>query len=789
MKISYKILKSYLPYIASAEEIAGKLILHTAEVEEILSEKSAFKNIVVGKITKIEKHPDADSLFVCQVDIGEESETQIVCGGSNLFVGQKVAVAKIGASVVWHGQWDPVVMKKTLLRWVESSGMICASEEIWLKKEFPAQDEKEILDLSFLDNLPGTNLADALWKNDEVLEIDNKAINHRPDMFSYIGVMREIATLYGKNLDLDYTSMDFSSLPSLSFENQISNQVKRYSLLQVSWVENIDSNDEIKTILQAAGHTSKWLLVDLSNYSLYFYGQPAHIFDADTIEGKISVRFAKNGETLRALDEKTYELSENDIVIADEKKILALWWIIWGISSAVSDTTKNILIEAAHFDQAILRKTGKRLGIRTDALNVFEKDILPQTAQYATALILENVKKYFPHLELKWYFDSYPKPQETITQLFDLDFYNHLLGTSYSETEVKEILHHLGIKIENNTLLIPFWRKELTTKADIAEEIARIMGYDTISATIPRINLGAIMQSSLYNLKNDAKKYFTHRWFFEVYNYSFVNQALQEKLWMSIENLVALKNSLSDEQTHMRDSLIPNLMRWGEENIRNRSHISLFEVEKVFFKEKQDISEKTYLSWIITSEKDIIYYDVQTMLRDFFASVGVEKYAFQKPKDAPAFAHKWRVAEIIFRGKSIGYLGEIHPNIAKRFDISQRVWFFEIDAEMLAQGAYSKVKAKEISQFQENSFDISVEIDKQIPGKEIEQAIASVNTSLIQKVELIDIYENEEKLAGKRSITWRVYIQSLEGTLGDDVKTKLLWDTIAKIEKKWGIIR
>ena len=329
MKVSYKILKKYLPYISDANSVANDLIMHTAEVEEIHSQKQDFENMVVWIIKKVEKHPDADALRVCSVDIWESENIQIVCWWSNLEVWQKVAIAKIWASVVWHWEWEKVVMKKTAIRWVESLWMICASEEIGLKEEFPAKSEKEILDLSFLQVNAWTPLCEALWKDDEVLEIDNKAINHRPDMFSYMWVLREIATINGRDVWLEYAQMDFSNIAKLKAENLITDVVKRYSLLKISGVENIESRDEIKTIINSAWHLPRWLLVDVSNYSLYFYGQPAHIFDADKIDGHITVRFARDWETIEALDDKIYELKTTDIVIADNTKVLAIWWIIW----------------------------------------------------------------------------------------------------------------------------------------------------------------------------------------------------------------------------------------------------------------------------------------------------------------------------------------------------------------------------------------------------------------------------------------------------------------------------
>lgn len=789
MKVSYKILKSYLPYLPDAQTCAQNLVMHTAEVEEIHSQKSAFEHMVYGKITSLSQHPDADSLRVCMVDVGEESDIQIVCGGSNLEIGQGVAVAKIGASVLWHGQGEPVVMKKTAIRWVESFGMICAAEEIGLKEEFPAKDEKEIVDLSSFQAIPGTPLCDVLGKNDEILEIDNKAINHRPDMFSYIGIMRELATICDKELELSYETQDFSKLPTLNAKNEIPEVVKRYSLLKISHVTNTSSRDEIKTIIEAAGHSVKGILVDVSNYSLYFYGQPAHIFDADTIVGNITIRFAKTWESFLALDEKTYELSEKDIVIADDEKVLALGGIIGGKTSSVHENTKNILIETAHFDQAILRMTGKRLWIRTDSLNVFEKDILPETAHHATALIVKELQKVSPNLSLDAYFDSYEQKQTKITQEFDLKFYNNLIGANYSEEKVLGILKNLGIKKTGSTLEIPFWRKELTTKADIAEEIARIDGYNNIATTVPRINLGAIVQDTSYLLKNDVRSFFTARGWYDVYNYSFVNAGLLSKLNMEIHDCVELKNSLSEESTHMRNSLIPNLMKGLEENIREKKSLKLFEIEKAFFHKDLTISEKYLLSGVMTSEKDIPYYDMQNIISDFLKTLFVDNFFFENAQNIPGYAHAGRTANIVARGSAIGILWEIHPSVAKRFDVNSRVAFFEIDVTELLKKAYNKTKATELSNFQENNFDLSFVVDKSVKWREIATTIASVDKNLIKKVELFDIYENEEKLPGKRSMSFTVFIQSMTETISDEGKAQLIKDIVAKVEKKWGALR
>lgn len=789
MKYSYKILKQYLPFLDSAEKAANDIIMHTAEVEEIHSKKKDFENIVYGKIKRIEAHPDANALRVCMVDVWEGEDVQIVCGWSNLEVGQAVAVAKIWASVLWHGQGDPVVMKKTAIRWVDSYGMICASEEIWLKARFPAKDEKEILDLSFIEAKIWTNLAEVLGEDDEIIEIDNKWINHRPDMFSYIWLARELAVINWQKIWIDYEKNDFSSEKDLGIKNEIPEVVKRYIWLKIIWVENIDSTEEIKSVVEASWNNSKWLLVDISNYSLYLYGQPTHCFDADEIIGQITIRYAKNDEEFIALDGKTYKLSDEDIVIADSEKVLALGWVIGWALSAVSDNTKNIIIEWANFNSKTVRKTGRRHGIRTDSLNVFEKDIPADLAIYWVSLIFRKLKENFPDLKIEWFSDIYPKKQDKIKVPFDLDFTNNLLGTNYWDIESLEVLKSLWLILNWKELVVPFYRTDLHYKADISEEVARIKWLNNVETTIPRITLWAIIQDNIYKLKNDVREFFVDRGFFDMYNYSFVNAELMTRLWWSVENLVPLKNSLSEDMTHMRWSLIPNLMLSLENNIRQRKDLKLFEFEKVFNLDSWKVSENYNISWVVTSESDVIYYDLQEIVSDLFKRIWVDNYMFKNQNNFPTFAHKWRTSSIIVRWQEIWTIWEIHPFIAKKFDLDSRIWFFEINADEFKTLVYSKVKAHDVSSFQENNFDLSFVVSKSVVWKDISVTISKTDSKLIQKVELFDVYENEEKLPRKRSLSFKIYIQSLDWTLWDDVKNNLIKSIVERVGKVGGSLR
>ena len=535
--------------------------------------------------------------------------------------------------------------------------------------------------------------------------------------------------------------------------------------------------------------TSKGILVDITNYSLYLYGQPTHCFDADTLSGKIHIRYARDGETFIALNDKTYTLSKNDIVIADDAGVIALGGIIGGKHSAVSSTTKNIVIEAACFDQAVVRKTGKNLGLRTDALNIFEKDILTQMQSRGASLIVAELAKIFPDFKIQSVSDIYPHPSQEKEVPFARDFICKLIGRDYSEEKILSILNCLGIEERNGMLLVPFWRKDIRTKADIAEEIARIDGYDHIEATVPRINLGAIIQTQTYKMIRDSRNFLVDRGFYDMYNYSFVSETLMKKLESSTDGLIELKNALSEEITHMRPSLIPNLLLSLEENIRERGELSLFEIGKVFNRGKQELEENYEMSAVMTSKKSLVYYDIQSLLSDIFKNIGVSSISYIKADTIPSYAHTGRTAYIVVRGKVVGLIGEIQPRIAKNFDVSERIGFFTLNIDLLKDAAYTLIKAHEISNFQENNFDLSFVIAKEDAGKEIQITIEKTDLKNIQKVELFDIYEDESKLPGKRSLCFRIYTQSLEGTLDDTYKNTLIKDIIQRVEKKGGKLR
>ena len=352
----------------------------------------------------------------------------------------------------------------------------------------------------------------------------------------------------------------------------------------------------------------------------------------------------------------------------------------------------------------------------------------------------------------------------------------------------------VGVRVK-----IPFWRRDLNYKADIAEEIARIDGYDSIDTTAPSINMWAVTQGKLYKIKNESRSFFTSKGFFDMYNYSFVNESLMNKLEWDLEWLVPLKNALSEDLTHMKGSLIPNLMKSLEDNIRETQDLQLFELEKVFTLNNsplqrgarggEQIEEHYEISSVMTSNAEIPYFAMQTLVGDYFKTIGLDNFYFEPTDVYPTFAHSWRTAKIIARGKEVGFVWEIHPEISKRFDVKSRVAFFSINIDAIKNMAFSLIKAQEISQFQMNNFDLNFVVDKWIKWKSIQTTIANSDKKLIKKVELFDIFESDEKLPWKRSLSFKIYIQSHEWTLDDRVKNTLIEEIVKKVAKKWGELR
>ena len=465
MRVSLNLVKKYidLPKELTSKQIAYDLTLRTVEVESVENTRDKFHDIVVGKILEVKKHPNADSLKLCLTDIGEEEPVQIVCGGSNLYEDEFVIVSKPGSEVYWHGEGELVKIKKSNLRGESSFGMICGATEIFLKEMFPPKDEREIVDLKGIDCKPGQNIADVLELADTILEIDNKSLTNRPDLWGHYGIARELSAIYHLPLKpLPKFKMP-ENIKKYDVEIKEPQKCQRYAAVEIDNVSVKPSPLWMQAILTNTGSRPINAIVDITNFVMIAAGQPEHAFDKTHVEGdKIVVRNAQKGEKLELLDKNYIELTEDDLVICDTKEPMALAGIRGGIKDSILPETTSIVLEVANFTAKSIRKTGKRFDEKTDASIRYEKNIDTQRVDDGLSLALELFKEIFPESKITAYVDNYPVKTEN--EIIDVpeEFLNTRLGKTLSKETIERVLTDLGYKVEyakgNYHVTVPVWR-------------------------------------------------------------------------------------------------------------------------------------------------------------------------------------------------------------------------------------------------------------------------------------------------------------------------------------------
>ncbi|MCF0247508.1 MAG: phenylalanine--tRNA ligase subunit beta, partial [Synergistes sp.] len=464
MKLSLNWIKKYvdLPDDLTPAKLSYDLTMSTVEVEDAVSLSESLSGLAVGRILTVEPHPDADKLRICTVDVGDPAPSTIVCGGCNLAPAQLVVVAKPGAWVKWHGEGEPVEIKPAKLRGVMSFGMICAASEIGLGDLFPATRPAEIVDLSDFDIKPGTPVAEALGLDDIILEIDNKSMTNRPDLWGHYGMARELAAIYKSPLK----PFSDTQLPpadgALSVVIEDPSRCSRYIGIVIENIKNVPSPFELKSYLWRVGQRPINLPVDITNYVMLATGQPTHAFDKNHVHGGIRVRRAKEGEKLLLLDGETLDLTTEDLVIAEETLPIGLAGIMGGKLDSILDDTTQIILEVADFDALGIRRTCQRFDLRTEASSRYEKGIDPQRAEGAAAVAIEAFRKYFPEMRITAVTDVYPRPLECARVEVSLGFLSRRLGKDITAQEVIDTLSLLGFETKADgdllTVTAPSWR-------------------------------------------------------------------------------------------------------------------------------------------------------------------------------------------------------------------------------------------------------------------------------------------------------------------------------------------
>lgn len=780
MYLSLNWLKKYvtLPKGLTVKQLAHDLTMSTVEVEGVENQAEKFINIVVGKIVEIKNHPHADKLKIAMLGIGKKDLVHIVCGGTNLTVNMLVAVALPGAKVRWHGEGDLIELQATEIRGEKSFGMLCSANEIGLEKMLPC-GEKEIVDLSALKNIkPGQNMAEALGLDDTIIELDNKSITHRPDLWNHYGVARELAVIYKTSLQplaLNQIKQNNNKKIKISIEDKKS--CDRYMGCVIKNIKIAPSPEWLVKSLEAVGLRSINNIVDITNYVMLDVGEPMHAFDMTKLnQPQIIIRQAQKNEKILTLDGVERKLDESVLVIADTKKPIAIAGVMGGSESAVDEKTTAIILEAAHFDAVTVRRVTQKLGLRTDASNRFEKSLDPHLAEIGMQRALALIKTVIPTAEIEALVDVNYVKKEKIIITTEHAYLEKKIGQKFESQEIVKILECLGFMVSKKiksketiyTLEVPTWRStgDIKYPEDIVEEIARIYGYDNLPAQIQTIAMHKAVWQPDKEMERQVKFFLAN------------NAGMQEVFcypWADTKTLNALgfhgkiretESAGTGDSSCLESSLIPNLLKATEDNLRYFGEFKIFEVAKVF--PANDGEKKMLACAVVTEKNSDAFLVTKGILASLLKDLGLENYAF-KNADILAYANKEKSLHVFLKEKNVGWLGMLEKSIYQKFNFKNReVCLVEIDLEeLIAAGLLApEKKYVPLSQFPEVVRDLAFELDWQVKWENIKNEIFAsplAQDKLIQTIEFLSEFDVGEK----KSIALRVVYQA-NRTLKDE---------------------
>lgn len=798
-----------LPHAITPEQLSEQLTLKVVEVERVVDQSQLLDGIVIGKVLSIEKHPDADKLNVCIVDIGETESVQVVCGGSNVWAGMLCAFGKIGAKVRWHGEGDLIELTPVKIRGVDSFGMICAADEIGLSTEFPKVTANDILDVTEQNYTIGIPLAKALQKTDVIIDVENKTMTHRPDLWGHYGMARECAALYNTSLKpYNPPPIPKGNRRKLVIDIQAPDVCTRASFVAIEQVHIEPSPAWIQEKLLAVGLRPINNIVDITNYIMYDLGQPMHAHDAQKITGDTMViRYAQDGECLVTLDQRELALTKDMLVIADTQKAVALAGIMGGQASDIDASTTSIILEAANFEATNIRKTAQSVGIRTDASTRFEKSLDPYLTEKALRKAVDMIVSVCPNAVVSSNVaDVFVEPVHVEPITISLEFIQKKIGTSdITGDYVTKTLQALGFTVSEQhstyTVGVPSWRatKDIQMREDIVEEIARMYGFNNVPAVLPTFSITPPPENTLRNVSNEMKHILSlEAGCTEVYNYSFISPESIEKIGDSPLSYIELENPVAKDRPYIRRSLVPNILENIEKNQHEYATLRLFEIGKVFLSnEDGEYTDQTHTATLpkqqnnlavalMAKEQDTPFYSMAQILSIVCHRFGIP-YTIAKTQEGPTFAHPGRTATIIVEKNIVGYITEIHPAVQESLGIDERVAVCEINLDALVPCIKENISYKPLDQFPAIDRDIAIVVDRSVTHRALANTITQVSP-LITKVELFDVYEGEHIEKGKKSMAYHITYRSSKKTLESaevDAVQKKVMDIL---EKKYNAV-
>lgn len=780
MNTSLKWIKALVPGLdCGVQEYVDAMTLSGSKVEGYEQLDADLDKIVIGQVTKIEKHPDADKLVICQVNVGSET-LQIVTGAPNVFEGAKVPVVLDGGRVAGghDGTKTPggIKIKKGKLRGVESSGMMCSIEELGSNREmFPDAPENGLY--IFDEDAPvGENAVAYLGLDDSVVEYE--ITSNRVDCFSVLGIAREAAATFHKEfvppvVTETGNNEDVNDYIKVSVKDQ--DLCSRYTARVVKNIKFAPSPKWMQERLRAHGIRPINNLVDITNYVMEEYGQPMHAYDLDTIEGKeIIVRRAAAGEKFVTLDGQERQLDENVLMICDAKKPVGIAGIMGGENSMITDHVTTMLFEAACFDGTNIRKSGKRIGLRTDASAKFEKGLDPNLAMEAMNRACQLVEELGAGEVVGGAVDIYPVKREGVKLPFEPDKYNKLLGTDIPAEDMIGYFTKIDLGYDKaaNEILVPSWRQDLLCDADMAEEVARFYGYDKIGTSLPSGESTAGGKSFKLRMEEKAREVAEFCGFSQAMTYSFESPKVFDKLLIPEDSkwrkTVVISNPLGEDYSIMRTLPLNGMLTSLSTNFgRRNKDVRLYEMGNIYLPKQLPLTElpeeRMQLTFGMYGDGD--FFTMKGVIEELLYQTGLRKKAEYDPHADLPFLHPGRKAQIVYDGAVIGYLGEVHPTVAANYAIKERVYIAVIDMPEIVSRASFDYKYEGITNFPVSSRDLSMVVPKNILVGDIEKVFEENGGKYLENYELFDVYEGEQIEKGFKSVAYSLKFRGKDKNL------------------------
>ena len=790
-------IKAYVPELdCSSQEYTDAMTLSGTKVEGYKELDADLDKIVVGQIERIEKHPDADKLVVCQVNVGTET-VQIVTGASNLEEGQKIPVVLDGGRVAGghDGSRTPggIKIKKGKLRGVPSAGMMCSIEELGSDREmYPDAPEDGIYILKE-DSVVGSDAVELLGLHDTVFEYE--ITSNRVDCFSVLGIAREAAATFRKPflppiVEVKANGEDVNDYISVQVEDK--DLCKRYCARVVKNVKIEPSPEWMQRRLAACGIRPINNLVDITNYVMEEYGQPMHAFDLATLAGqKIVVKRASEGDTFVTLDGQERKLDQNILMINDAEKPVGIAGIMGGENSKITDDVKDMVFEAACFDGTNIRLSAKRLGLRTDASGKFEKGLDPNNALEAINRACQLIEMLGAGEVVGGVVDIYDEVRQPKRISFEPEKMNRLLGTGIGSGQMLDYFKTIGLEYDesSNEVVVPTFRQDLECMADLAEEVARFYGYDNIPSSLPQGEATAGKLSYKLRIEGIAKDIAEFCGFSQGMTYSFESPKVFDKLLLpedsSLRQTVDILNPLGEDFSIMRTTTLNGMLTSLSTNYNRRNkNVRLYELGNVYLPKAVPVTElpDERMQFTLGMYGDGDFYTMKGVVEEFLEKVGMKKIVRYDKDAGKPFLHPGRQANILYAGEVIGYLGEVHPQVLDNYNIGDRAYIAILDMPTIYDKTTFDRKYEGIAKYPAVSRDISMIMPKSLQVGDVEEVIRKKGGSLLESYQLFDIYEGAQIQMGYKSVAYSIVFRAKDHTLEEKEVSEIMDKILGALE-------